>query len=113
MTRATFTWNLQGRMHAAGIHQIADLHRELHARGIELSSSQTHRLVTQRPERLNLAVLASLCEILRCSPDDLIEVHYARRADTASGDADIVDLATVARPKRARVQREQPEDRPE
>jgi len=109
MSRTNYTWSLEERMHAAGIHQISGLQRELNARGIEMSSSQMHRLVTQRPERLNLTVLATLCEILRCSPADLIEVHYARRAQRASGDADIVDLATQARPKRARVQREQPE----
>lgn len=68
MNRANYTWSLEERMHAAGIHQISGLQRELNAHGIEMSSSQMHRLVTQRPERLNLTVLATLCEILRCSP---------------------------------------------
>jgi DNA-binding Xre family transcriptional regulator len=91
-------------MHERGIHQITALQRELVAHGIDLSSSQIHRLVTQTPERLNLEVLAALCEILACSPTDLIEVHAIRRTRAAAG-ANVVDMATTIRPKRARVTR--------
>ena len=59
MTQRRFTWRLEERMHERGIHQITALQRELAAHGIDLSSSQIHRLVTQRPERLNLDVLAA------------------------------------------------------
>lgn len=92
-------------MREEGIHQISDLRRELEARGVELSSSQTHRLVTQEPERLNMQVLATLCEILRCSPTDLIEIHYAARQSIASSGGDVVSLNEHARPKRAQVLR--------
>ena len=43
-------------------------------RGITLSVSQVHRLVTGTPERLSLPVLAALCDILQVTPDDLITV---------------------------------------
>jgi len=43
-------------------------------RGITLSREQVYRLVTGVPERLNLATLAALCDILGCQPGDLIEV---------------------------------------
>ena len=41
-------------------------------RGIGLSASQVHRLVTGTPERLSLPVLAALCDILDVTPDSLI-----------------------------------------
>jgi DNA-binding Xre family transcriptional regulator len=43
-------------------------------RGIVLSREQVYRLVTGVPERLSLATLAALCDILGCQPGDLIEV---------------------------------------
>ena len=42
-------------------------------RGITLSREQVYRLVTGVPERLSLATLAALCDILDCQPGDLIE----------------------------------------
>jgi DNA-binding Xre family transcriptional regulator len=42
-------------------------------RGITLSREQVYRLVTGVPERLSLATLAALCDILGCQPGDLIE----------------------------------------
>jgi len=106
---ASFSWTLQERMHAAGIHQISELRRELNARGIDMSSSQMHRLVTQTPERLNLTVLATLCEVLQCSPADLISVHFTHRSRKAAGDDNVIDLAKQARPRRAQVQRDEPQ----
>ena len=99
-----FSWRLAERMHERGIHQITALQRELVRHGIDLSSSQIHRLVTQTPERLNLEVLAALCEILACSPAELIEVHTKARKRKASGD-NVVDMAATVRPRRARVVR--------
>ncbi len=103
MASKRFTWRLEERMHEQGIHQITALQRELAAHGIDLSSSQIHRLVTQTPERLNLEVLAALCEILTCSPADLVEVHASARKQAAAGN--VVDMATTVRPRRARVTR--------
>jgi DNA-binding Xre family transcriptional regulator len=104
MASKRFTWRLEERMHERGIHQITALQRELANHGIDLSSSQIHRLVTQVPERLNLEVLAALCEILACSPANLVEVHAAERKRVAAS-SNVVDMATTIRPKRARVTR--------
>ena len=40
----------------------------LRERGIGLSASQVHRLVSGTPERLSLQVLSGLCDILSCTP---------------------------------------------
>ncbi len=42
-------------------------------RGVTLSRQQVYRLVTGTPERLSLATLAALCDILGCGPGDLVE----------------------------------------
>ncbi len=71
-----------------------DLAAALRARGVALSDSQVWRLVTGTPERLNLRVLAALCDILGCSPTDLIEpVEQSVERPSRRGravDADVV-----------------------
>ncbi len=104
MTSKRFSWHLSDLMHDRGILKITALQRQLCAHGIDLSSSQIHRLVTQSPERLNLEVLSALCEILACSPSDLVEVHAAVVVKRATA-ANVVDMATTVRPRRARVTR--------
>lgn len=104
MASKRFSWHLADLMHERGIAKIAALQRQLSAHGIDLSSSQIHRLVTQSPERLNLEVLSALCEILDCSPADLVEVHRAV-AEQRVAAANVVDMATTLRPRRARVTR--------
>jgi DNA-binding Xre family transcriptional regulator len=101
MASKRFSWHLAEVMHARGILKITALQRQLSAHGIELSSSQIHRLVTGVPERLNLEVLSALCEILSCSPSDLVEVHPTVVRQRAA--ANVVDMATTVRPRRARV----------
>lgn len=59
-----------------------DLIEPLAERGVVLSTSQVHRLVTSPPERLNLAVLAALCDILGTEPGELIRVEAANAAAT-------------------------------
>ena len=77
---------------------------KLTERGIELSREQVYRLVTRQPERLNVYVLAALCDILECTPNDLIEPVVekatARKRTVAGGTtADVRSL----RPTRARI----------
>ncbi|MFJ4972028.1 helix-turn-helix domain-containing protein [Streptomyces sp. NPDC088755] len=55
-----------------GIFTTTELVPMLRVRGIELSASQIHRLVSGTPERLSLQVLAAFCDILACSPADLV-----------------------------------------
>jgi DNA-binding Xre family transcriptional regulator len=66
-------WHLRERMAAAGMWKTTDLVAPLAERGVQLSREQVYRLVTGQPERLNVYVLAALCDILDCTPNDLIE----------------------------------------
>jgi DNA-binding Xre family transcriptional regulator len=98
-----YRWRLRELMAQRGLFATADLAPLLAAHGIRLSDSQVWRLITGRPERLNLRVLIVLCEILDCAPGDLIERVEAapvkkRVAGGRAAGADIV-------PKPARVRR--------
>jgi DNA-binding Xre family transcriptional regulator len=55
--------------------QTTDLVPLLAERGIHLSREQVFRLVTQPPQRLSMDTLAALCDILDCTPNDLIEIE--------------------------------------
>jgi DNA-binding Xre family transcriptional regulator len=107
--QVSYKWRLREIMAAAGMFAATDLEPPLHERGITLSSVQVWRLVTQTPERLSLPVLAALCDIFECTPAELIatraENATLRKAASGSG-ANVVDLATTVRPKRARIRPE-------
>ena len=102
---ASYQWRLREVMADRGIFIASDLSPLLAQRGIELSSVQIWRLVTQTPERLSLPVLAALCDIFEVTAADLIatraETVTPRR--TATADAEVADLAATIRPKRARI----------
>ena len=102
-----YRWNLRQVMASRDMFQTTDLAPLLAERGIDLSSSQVYRLVTERPERLSLKVLMALLDILDCSMEDLIEpvaaAKPARKAKTASGEEAGVG---VLRPRRARITRD-------
>jgi DNA-binding Xre family transcriptional regulator len=55
--------------------QTTDLVAPLAERGVHLSREQVFRLVTQPPQRLSMDTLAALCDILECTPNDLLEVE--------------------------------------
>jgi DNA-binding Xre family transcriptional regulator len=85
-----------------GMFSTTDLLTPLAQRGVKLSREQVYRLVTGVPQRLNLATLAALCDILDCQPGDLIELTQtvaARRATTAAP-------TERPRPRRARIKPE-------
>lgn len=67
-----YEWRLRLLMAQAGMFKATDLTSKLAKHGIVLSESQVWRLVTGKPERLNMEVLVALCEILDCQPGDLI-----------------------------------------
>lgn len=67
-----YDWQLRQVMAAHGLFSTTDLHPLLVERGVELSAAQVYRLVTQPPERLNMQVLAAVCDALDCTPNDLI-----------------------------------------
>lgn len=88
MTRKMgIVWQLRLRMAEKGMFHTSDLVPLLAERGISLSREQVFRLVTQPPQRLSMDVLAALCDILACSPGDLIEVEVVReQVRKAAGD---------------------------
>jgi DNA-binding Xre family transcriptional regulator len=83
-----YEWRLRLLLAERGLFQTSDLAPLLAERGVELSDSQVWRLVTGKPERLNLHTLMVLCDILECTTNDLI-----RR----------VDAPTQARPRKRRA----------
>lgn len=96
-------WHLRELMAAQGMWKTTDLAAPLAERGVQLSREQVYRLVTAQPERLNVYVLAALCDILDCTPNDLVEPvvenRSARKKAVSTGDTDGAPL----RPIRARV----------
>jgi DNA-binding Xre family transcriptional regulator len=99
-----YDWKLAELMARNGMHNTTDLASHLHERDINLSASQVYRLVTQRPERISLPILAALCDIFTCTPGELIGVHAedATRLPKVVGQS-VIDLNTQVRPRRARV----------
>lgn len=70
-----YVWHLRTKMAECGMFATSDLQPLLAERGIALSREQIYRLVTGHPQRLNMGVLSALCDILGCTPNDLIEPH--------------------------------------
>jgi DNA-binding Xre family transcriptional regulator len=70
--RPAYTWRLRELMAERDMYSTTDLAAPLARRGVVLSTTQIYRLVTGTPERLNLKLLAALCDFLDCSPNDLI-----------------------------------------
>lgn len=97
-------WNLRQVMAERGMFATTDLIEPLRQRGVELSRQMIHRVVTKTPQRINMDLLAALCDILNCTPNDLIEMHVEQAAlpaavnDTGPGIGDL-------RPIRAKVRR--------
>jgi len=104
MAGVDYRWRLRERMAQRGIFSASELAPHLAAHGVKLSSSQVWRLVTGRPERLNLRTLVVLCEILDCTPNDLIEqveVASEKPKRAAAGRAAAKQIV----PRRARLER--------
>ncbi|MET8537353.1 helix-turn-helix transcriptional regulator [Streptomyces sp. NPDC005065] len=101
-----YTWRLRGVMASHHVFTATELVPLLRERGIDLSASQVHRLVSGTPERLSLQVLSALCDILSCTPADLVATtaENAGVRKTATGDlpAPSADV-TKLRPRAARI----------
>src|SRR3954454_16592116 len=99
-----YEWRLRVLMAERGMFRAGDLAPRLAEHGIHLSDSQVWRLVTGRPERLNLRVLVALCEILGCDPGELVrrtQTAAPAAKEPASGRAIDADL----QPKPVRLRR--------
>jgi DNA-binding Xre family transcriptional regulator len=104
-----YTWRLAELMAAHGMHNSTDLVPHIRERGIDLSASQIYRLVTSKPERVSLKLVAAICDVFSCGPEDLITVTAAdarKKPIAAAAGANVVDIDKSARPKRARVIRD-------
>jgi DNA-binding Xre family transcriptional regulator len=102
----SYQWRLRQVMAEHRLYATTELVPLLADRGVLLSASQVHRLVTSNPERLSLTTLAALCDIFGVEPGDLIVtdatnvgVRKAVVGDRPGLPADVDRLL----PKRARV----------
>jgi DNA-binding Xre family transcriptional regulator len=102
--KAGYVWHLRRLMAEHGMFATTDLGPLLAMRGVCLSREQVYRLVTRTPERLSLATLAALCDILGCEPGDLVEpVTSGGEAAGRPGREPGAGPAGPVRPRRARV----------
>jgi DNA-binding Xre family transcriptional regulator len=103
--RLDYRWRLREVMALQGMFSTTDLRPLLADRGIDLSASQVYRLVVDKPERLSLATLMALLDILGCQMTDLIEpisVDAAARPRKVVGGGPDVGVGDF-RPVRARI----------
>ena len=83
--RLGYQWRLREVMAARGLWQTTDLAPLLAERGIELSSTQVYRLVTQTPERLSLPRPSRLASVPRPAPAATPPVRCGRYARSEPG----------------------------
>jgi DNA-binding Xre family transcriptional regulator len=105
-----YRWHLRKVMSDSGLHNTTDLVPLLADRGVVMTSTQVYRVVTGEPERLNMRLLAALCDIFGCTPNDLIEPYVvatssrgrksAAAAGTPTGSG---NTASKNRPRRATI----------
>ena len=110
--RVEMRWHLRQVMAGRGIFATSELVPLLADRGVHLTRQYVHKLVTSAPQRINVDLLAALCDILDCTPADLLKpvVVQAERArtgtDTRREGLGIGELrpirATVRRPREGR-----------
>ncbi len=102
-----YRWHLRRLMADAGLYATTELTPLLAERGIVLSQAQVYRLVTGTPERLSLRTLVALCDILACTPNQLIEPAVEDRSRRATGTTGAIPSATTAAkqrtPRRAEI----------
>ncbi|MGH2755275.1 MAG: helix-turn-helix domain-containing protein [Actinomycetota bacterium] len=102
MTRKLdYRWHLRKLMADKDMFATTDLQPLLETRGVKLSPAQVYRLVVHTPERLSLKTLAALCDILDCSPNDVIEL--VSEAETSKRRVAASASARDRKPRPARV----------
>ena len=97
-----YRWRLRDLMADQQMFQTSNLVPLLAERGITLSREQVYRLVTHPPQRLSMDVLVALCDILGCTPNDLIQpevvnVQVRKTVGAESGSEPIEPRRTVIR----------------
>jgi DNA-binding Xre family transcriptional regulator len=94
-----YTWKLREIMADQRIYTATELVTLLRERGIDLSASQVHRLVSGTLERLSLQVMSALCDILSCTPADLIAIPWWRYVRNSVSSPVAKGMATPRRKK--------------
>jgi len=111
--RMVMRWHLRQVMAARGIFQTSELVPLLAERGVHLTRQYVHKLVTTPPQRVNMDLLAALCDILDCDPNDLLQpvAEQGKQAKTGTADGKTTEGLGIGelRPIRATVRR--PHDR--
>ena len=107
MTRhVEMQWSLRQMMATHGLYQTSELVPLLAERGVTLSREHVYRLVTKTPQRLNMEVLAALCDILDCTPNDLLQPVAETRIQAKTGTDDETGPGIGSlRPIRATIRR--------
>ncbi len=100
-----YDWQLRQLMANHGMFQTSDLAAPLAERGITLSREQLWRLVSQPPQRLSMDVLAAICDILGCEPNDLIKVRVENASVKKTGTG---PEGVAPAPRRTTVRRPRP-----
>lgn len=103
--KVSYNWHLRMRMAERGMFATSDLVPLLAERGVVLSREQVYRLVAKVPERVDLTVLAALCDALGVSPAELVEPVRAERKAAPTKAASARAAVAGIRPRRARVAR--------
>lgn len=103
-----YRWHLRKVMSDHDLHNTTDLVPLLADRGVVMTSTQVYRIVTGEPERLNMRLLAALCDIFGCTPNDLIEPYVVAtsgrgRKAAAATPSPPSGPANKTRPRRATI----------
>ena len=101
-----YRWDLRRLMAEQGMYQTTDLVPLLAERGVILSREQVFRLVTHPPQRLSMDVLAALCDILGCTPSDLIHIEVVnQQVPRIAAGGSAVGTGDLPRPHRTTIRR--------
>ncbi len=65
-------WNLRMSAAERGIWKSSELRRKLADAGLEISAGKMSALWTQTPTSIRLEDLDVMCDVLECSPSDLL-----------------------------------------
>jgi DNA-binding Xre family transcriptional regulator len=100
-----YCWRLAEVMARHGMHNTTALTPLLKERGIDLSPSQVYRLVTQRPERVSLQLIAAVCDIFGCGIEDLVTITATDAAKTraVAGAGNVTKMTDAIKPVRAQL----------
>jgi DNA-binding Xre family transcriptional regulator len=101
-----YQWRLRHLMADHEMFQTSDLVPLLAERGIVLSREQVYRLVTQPPQRMSMDTLVALCDILDCTPNDLIQPEVVNQQIRKTADGTTASTTRQApAPRRSLVRR--------